>query len=164
VHIILQIPTSAVGVTFITLVIARHTYLYNLLRSVLLALYPIRGHQTLELLVNRGMITMVQIKCTTLGFRPHVLPNVPLQVQRALCALFITFYSCAFLVKPQFRISPKYLASVVSCNGCPERASSFKTLTPLFLVNGIITIFCGLTEPSPFTPLLYCNQSLLQKV
>ena len=38
--------------------------------------YLTLGHQTVELLVNMGLITMVYIQCTILGFRTQVLPNV----------------------------------------------------------------------------------------
>jgi hypothetical protein len=49
-----------------------------------------------------------------LGFRPQVLPNVSLQVQKALQALFITFISPAFHVNPLPKVSPRYLTLIVS--------------------------------------------------
>jgi hypothetical protein len=79
-------------------------------------LYLTLGYQTAELLVNMGLIATVYIQCTTLGFRTQVLPNVPLQVQKALYSSFIIFVSCAFHVNPLSRKSPKYLTFEVSYN------------------------------------------------
>jgi hypothetical protein len=64
--------------------IARETKLYNLLSPILLTLYVILDHQTVEPQVNMGLITTVYAQYTTLGFRPQVLLNVPFVIQKAL--------------------------------------------------------------------------------
>lgn len=100
------------------------------------------NHQTVELEVNMGLITMVYIQCTTLCIRSQVLPNVPLQVHKALRVLFITSFSSAFHINCSSRISPRHMTLVVNCYVCPERVGSFKPLKSLFLVNDTINI-CG---------------------
>lgn len=58
--------------------------LYNLLSPILLALYVILDHQTVEPQVNMGLITTVYVQYTTLGFRPQVLLKVPFVILEAL--------------------------------------------------------------------------------
>ena len=81
-----------------------------------------------------------------MGFRPQDFPNLPLQVQKALYGLFITFLKCGFHVSPLSRVSPRYLTAVDSCNLCPERVGSFRPFKSHCLVNGTLTILCGLTD------------------
>ena len=47
---------------------------------------------------------------------------------------------------PYPKMSQRYFISAVSCNIRPERVDSFRPLKSLFLVNGTITIYCGLTD------------------
>lgn len=64
--------------------IAREANLYNILSPILLTLYVILDHQTVEQQVNMGLITTVYVQYTTLGFRPQVLLKVPLVIQEVL--------------------------------------------------------------------------------
>ena len=79
-------------------------------------------------------------------FRSQVLPDMPLQVQKALRALFITFFSCAFRVNHSSRISRWYFTSVVTRSLCSEGVGSFRASKSLFLVYGAVPIFCGLID------------------
>jgi hypothetical protein len=54
--------------------------------------------------------------------------------------------SCAFHINRLPKIRPRYWISVDSCSLCPERVGSVRLLKPLFLVNGINTMFCGLID------------------
>lgn len=64
--------------------IAREAKLYNLLSPILLTLYVILDHQTVEQQVNMGLITTVYVRYTTLGSRPQVLLKVPFMILEAL--------------------------------------------------------------------------------
>jgi hypothetical protein len=61
-----------------------------------------------------GLTTAVYIQYTTVGLRPHVLPNVPLHVQKALWAVLIALSSCCFHASPLSKVSPRYVTSVDS--------------------------------------------------
>jgi len=74
---------AAAGAILITPVITRLANLCNLLSSALLAFYVIPGYQTVKPLVNIGLMTMVYVQHTTVVLTLSVLPNVPLQVQKA---------------------------------------------------------------------------------
>jgi len=64
--------------------IAREAKLYNLLSHILLNLYVILDHQTVEPQINMGLITMVYVQYTTWGIRPQVFLIVPFVIQEAL--------------------------------------------------------------------------------
>jgi hypothetical protein len=80
------------------------------------------------------------------GFQTTSLPNVPYKSKKTCEALCITYFSCAFHGYPLPIMSPIYLTSVVSCSVCPKRVGYFRLLKSLFLVNGTLTIFCGLID------------------
>jgi hypothetical protein len=70
----------------------------------------------------------------------------PYKTKKPCEDLCITFCSCAFHVYPLSIMRPSYLTSVVSCSVCPERVGYFRLLRSLFLINGTITVFCGLID------------------
>jgi hypothetical protein len=76
--------TAAVGAIHIAQMTAREAKLYNLLSPILLNLYVILDHQTVEPQINIGLITMVYVQYTTLGIRPQVFLNVSFVIQKAL--------------------------------------------------------------------------------
>jgi len=64
--------------------IVREAKLYNLLSHILLTLYVILDHQTVEPQVNMGLITTVYVQYTTLGFSPQALLKVSFVILEAL--------------------------------------------------------------------------------